>query len=57
MAVPNAASIAAVVGLHPSVVVAPVMVIVGGVRSDVQPTVENAVAVLPQPSVAVQVLV
>src|SRR5205085_573458 len=43
--------------LHPSVVVVPVAVIVGAVRSNVQLTVLAAVELLPQASVAVQVLV
>ena len=54
---PSAASIAAVVGLHPSVVVVPVAVTVGAVTSNVHDTVLDVVAVLPQPSVAVHVLV
>ena len=53
---PSAALIAADDGLHPAIVV-PVAVIVGGVLSLVQVTVLDAVAVLPQPSVAVHVLV
>ena len=57
VALPNAPSMAAVVGLQPSVVVVPVGVTVGGVTSNVQVTVLDAVAVLPQPSVAVHVLV
>ena len=57
MAVPNAAVIAAADGLHPSVVVAPAIVIVGGFTSEVQLTVDDALEVLPQPSVAVHVLV
>ena len=55
-AVPNAAAIAADDGLHPKVP-AVVTVIVGGLRSLVHVTVDDAVAVLPQPSVAVNVLV
>jgi len=57
VAVPSAALIFEAVGLHPNVFVVPVAVIVGGVRSLVQVTVDDAVAVLPQPSVAVNVLV
>ena len=57
VATPKAASIAAVVGLHPRVAVAPVIVIAGGVRSDVQVTAEDAVAVFPHASVAIHVLV
>jgi len=44
-------------GLHARVNVVPVAVIVGGVRSFVHVTVLEVVAVLPQPSVAVKVLV
>src|SRR6185369_1985889 len=59
VAVPNAALISAVVGLHPSTPLAgvPVVVIVGAVTSNVHVAVLDAVAVLPQPSVAVHVLV
>ena len=57
VAVPNAELIATDVGLHPSVAVAPVIVIAGGLLPDVQLTVDAAVEVLPQTSVAVQVLV
>ena len=53
---PSAALIAAAVGLHPAIA-APVAVMVGGVLSLVHVTVLDAVAVLPQPSVAVHVLV
>jgi hypothetical protein len=56
-AVPRAAFISAAVGLHPSVVVVPPVVITGGVRSEIQVIVLDAVAVLPQPSMAVHVLV
>ena len=56
VAVPNAAPIAADDGLHPNVPAA-VTVIVGGFRSLVHVTVDDAVAVLPQASVAVNVLV
>ena len=56
VAVPNAAAITADDGLQPKVP-AVVTVIVGGVRSLVHVTVDDAVAVLPQASVAVKVLV
>ena len=55
VAVPNAASSCGAVGLHD--MLAPVVVIVGGVTSAVQVTVRDTVAVLPQASVAVNVLV
>ena len=54
---PSAASISAAVGLHPSVVVVPVAVIVGAVMSNVQLTVLDSVELLPHASVAVHVLV
>jgi hypothetical protein len=54
---PNAALISDAVGLQPSVVVVPFAVIVGGVRSLVQLIVLDAVAVLPQASIAINVLV
>ena len=57
VAVPNAAVISDAVGLHPSVNVVPVALILGGVRSAVHETVLEIVDVLPQPSVAVKVLV
>ena len=57
VALPSAASIAAVDGLHPRVVAVPVAVITGGVAFDDQVTVLDVVAVLPQASVAVKVLV
>ena len=57
LAEPRAASIAADVGLHPSVELVPVAVITGGVVFDVQVTVRDTVAVLPHASVAVNVLV
>ena len=57
VAEPRAASIAAAVGLQPSDVAVPVAVITGGIRSDVQLTVLEVVAVLPQPSMAVNILV
>src|SRR4030095_6037867 len=56
VAVPRAASICAAVGLQPKVLVVPVGVITGGVWSEVQLTVLDAVALLPQPSTAVKVL-
>ena len=55
-AVPNAAAITADDGLQVKAV-AVVIVIVGGVLSCVQVTVDEALAVLPQASVAVNVLV
>jgi hypothetical protein len=57
VAVPNAPFIAAVDGLHPSASVPPVAVSVGAVTSAVHVAVRDVVAVLPQPSVAVHVLV
>jgi len=59
VAEPRAAFISAVVGLQPRTPLAgvPVAVIVGGVTSLVHVAVLEAVAVLPQPSVAVHVLV
>ena len=57
VAVPSAASIAAAVGLQPSDVAVPVAVITGGTRSLVQLTVLEVVAVLPQASTAVNILV
>ena len=56
-AVPRAAVIADEVGLQPRVVIAPDMVITGAVRSDVQLTVLVMVAVIPQASIAVNILV
>jgi hypothetical protein len=56
VAVPNAAAIAADDGLQVNAP-AVVTVIVGGVRSAVHVIVDEAVAVLPQASVAVNVLV
>lgn len=56
-AVPRAALISPADGLQPSIVVVPPVVIDGGVLSAVQLTVLDAVAVLPQASLAVQVLV
>ena len=59
VALPNAASIAADVGLHPRAPFAgvPVAVIVGAVTSTVQVAVLDVVDTLPQASVAVNVLV
>jgi hypothetical protein len=57
VAVPSAAFISLADGLQPSVVVVPPVVIVGPVRSPVQFTVREAVDVLPQASLAVNVLV
>ena len=56
-ALPNAALMSAAVGLHPRVVAVPVAVIDGGVRSAVHVTVLEVVAVLPQASTAVKVLI
>jgi hypothetical protein len=57
VAEPSAAVIADEVGLHPRVGIAPVMMIDGGVWSEVQFTVLEVVALLPQASIAVNVLV
>ena len=59
VALPSAASIAAGVGLHPRAPLAgvPVAVIVGAVISTVQVAVLDVVDILPQASVAVNVLV
>jgi hypothetical protein len=57
VAVPNAALISDAVGLQPKVVAVPDVVIEGGVLSAVHVTVLAAVAVLPHPSTAVNVLV
>jgi hypothetical protein len=58
VAPPSAPLIVAVDGLHPRAVEAvEVGVTTGGVTSNVQVTVRDAVPVLPQPSVAVHVLV
>jgi len=54
---PRAASMAAEVGLHNVGFSLPVTMMVGGVTSNVHVTVRDAVAVLPQASVAVNVLV
>src|SRR6185503_15509970 len=57
VAVPRAAVISEAAGLQPRVNVVPVTVITGGTRSLVHVTVLEAVAVLPQASLAVNVLV
>ena len=57
VAVPNAAPISFAEGLHPSDVPVPPVVSTGGVRSSIQLTVLDAVDVLPQKSIAVNVLV
>ena len=58
VAVPSALLISAVEGLHPSIVVVPPVVITGAVRSSAaHVTVLEVVAVLPQASLAVHVLV
>ena len=57
VAVPSAPFIVAVDGLHPSAIAFPVAVMVGAVKSSVHVAVLDIVAVLPQPSVAVNVLV
>jgi hypothetical protein len=54
---PSAASMLAVCGLHPTAKFAPVAVIMGGELSFDHVTVRDVVAVLPQTSVAVHVLV
>ena len=57
VAEPRAALISEAEGLQPSVVVVPLAVMDGPLRSRIQVTVEEAVAELPQPSEAVKVLV
>jgi len=57
VAVPRAALISEAVGLQPRVGVTPVIVIVGGLGALVHVTVLDTVAVLPQASTAVNVLV
>jgi hypothetical protein len=57
VAEPRAASISEASGLQPREVAVPVAVITGGIRSLVQLTVLDVVAELPQPSIAVNVLV
>jgi hypothetical protein len=54
---PNARLISVAAGLQPSDSVVPFAVIVGAVLSAVQVTVRETVAVLPQASLAVHVLV
>jgi hypothetical protein len=54
---PRAALISEADGLQPSVATAPVIIMVGGLGAFVQVTVLVIVAVLPQPSTAVNVLV
>jgi hypothetical protein len=54
---PSALLISDAAGLQPSVVVVPLAVIEGGVLSLIHVTVLEAVAVLPQASIAVNVLV
>ena len=57
VAEPRAALISAADGLQPSVATAPVIIIVGGLGTLVHVTVVEAVAVLPQASMATNVLV
>src|SRR6187399_669254 len=57
VAVPRAASISEAEGLQPSVVVVPLAVMDGPLRSRIHITVVEAVAELPQPSEALKVLV
>ena len=57
VAVPSAPLIVAVDGLHPSASSLPVATKVGLVKSSVQLAVLEVVDVLPQPSIAVHVLV
>jgi hypothetical protein len=57
LADPSASLISLAAGLHPSDVDVPFALISGGVRSTIQLTVLDVVAVLPQPSLAVNVLV
>jgi len=57
VALPNALLISDAAGLQPSVVVVPLAMIDGGVLSFVHVMVLAAVAELPQPSMAVKVLV
>jgi len=57
VAVPSAAAISAAEGLQPSVGILPVIIIAGGLGALVQVTVVEAVAVLPQASMAENVLV
>src|SRR4029079_8865105 len=57
VAEPSAALKSEAEGLQPSVVTAPVIIIAGGLGVFVQVTVVEAVAVLPQASIATKVLV
>jgi hypothetical protein len=57
VAEPSAALISEANGLQPRDVAVPVAVMVGGIRSLVQLTVLDVVALLPQPSIAVNILV
>jgi hypothetical protein len=57
LAVPNAALMSFADGLQPRVVVVPLVINTGAVLSAAHVTVLDAVAVLPQASLAVQVLV
>jgi hypothetical protein len=57
VAVPSALLISPAVGLQPSEVVVPPVVIAGGVTSTIHVTVLDAVDVLPHASIAVHVLV
>ena len=57
VAEPSAALISEADGLQPRVATAPVTIIVGGLGALVQVTVLEVVAVLPQPSTAVNVLI
>jgi len=57
VALPSAAEIAADAGLHPTANALPEGVIVGAALSLDHTTVREVVAVLPQPSIAVNVLV
>src|SRR6187431_3354319 len=57
VAEPRAAAISKAEGLQPRVVIVPLAVIDGPLRSRIQVTVVAAVAELPQPSEAVKVLV
>jgi len=57
VAVPSALLISLAAGLHPRVVVVPPVVSTGAVTSSVHVTVLEAVAVLPQKSIALNVLV
>ena len=57
VAVPRAALITAVDGLQPALKLLPVAVMLGAVKSSVHVAVRDAVEILPQASVAVNVLV